>query len=256
MSGFEIASVRDSDLFFGGTKMGYRGLTGRLALLFAVVLARPDLACASTFTYSSYSVANPQNITILTPNNVVGAAGQITLVGSGANAGQTLQAWCLDVFTYLAGSQTYQISSLTTAGAGSPNPALTSTQIAQIGALMANGSALINTSTNVSAAIQLAIWQTEYGSSFTFSGLSSAVSNLANTYLANVAAGGIWSNSNYGVTLYTASGDQSLGSPVGTQGNTAVTPLPASWIMMMSGLAGLSYIFRRRKKQNGGLAIA
>jgi hypothetical protein len=237
--------------------MNYRSLAARLALLVAALLLRPDFASAATFTYSSYSVANPQNITILTPNNVVGAAGQITLVGSGANAGETLQAWCLDVFTYLTGSSTYQISSLTTAGAGSPNPSLTTTQIAQIGALMVNGNALINTATDVSAAIQLAIWQTEYGGSFTYSGVSSAVTNLANAYLANVGTGGIWSGGSYGITLLSAPGNQTLGYASGDQnGELTPTPLPAAWLMMVSGLAGIGYVARRRKQQNGASAAA
>ena len=94
--------------------------------------------------------------------------GQIVLQGAGANTGQTLLAWCLDVFTYLQNSGTYQISPLTTAGSGGSNPPLTNMQISQIGSLMVNGNALIKTSsdTNVSAAIQLAIWLTEYGNNF------------------------------------------------------------------------------------------
>ena len=99
------------------------------ALCVAAFLVKPDIASAATFTYNSYNVANPQSINILTPNAVTGLAGQITLHGSGANAGQTLQAWCLDVFTYLTNSATYTISSLTTSGAGGSNPALTTAQI-------------------------------------------------------------------------------------------------------------------------------
>ena len=43
-----------------------------------------------------------------------------------------------------------------TTGSGGSNPTLTTAQIGEIGALMANGNALINTSHDVSAAIQLA----------------------------------------------------------------------------------------------------
>lgn len=230
----------------------------RLAgLVVAAFLAAPEFASAATFTYGSYNVADPQNINILTPNNVVGAAGQITLVGAGANTGQTLKAWCLDVFTYLTNSNTYQISSLTTAGAGGSNPALSATQLAQIGALMVNGGALVGSATDVSAAVQLAIWRTEYGAGFTYSGLSAAVTNLANLYLANVANGGIWSGTSYAVTLLSASGDQTLGYASGEQnGELTPTPLPAAWLLMMTGVAGIGYVARRRRKTDGPAAIA
>lgn len=227
------------------------------ALCVAAFLVKPDIASAATFTYNSYNVANPQSINILTPNAVTGLAGQITLHGSGANAGQTLQAWCLDVFTYLTNSATYTISSLTTSGAGGSNPALTTAQMAQIGALMVNGNALINSSTDVSAAIQLAIWRTEYGASFTYNGLSASVTSLANTYLANVATGGIWSGPTYIVSLLSATGDQTLGYANGDQqGELTPTPLPAAWLLMVSGMAGVGYVARRRKKQNGAAAAA
>src|SRR5262249_37816125 len=158
-----------------------------------------------TFQYGSYSVVNEQGITIYTPNSVSGGAGEIVLHGSGPNAGQTILAWCLDVYTYLQSSGTYTISPLTTAGSGSPNPTLTTTQIGEIGALMSHGEALINTGSNVSAATQLAIWEVEYGASFTSNGISSSVSNLAATYVTDVT-NGTWVADN-NVSLLSASGD-------------------------------------------------
>src|SRR5664279_2016273 len=145
------------------------GLLGAAAI--AAVIAGANVASAATFTYNGYTVANEQNINILTPNTISGGAGQVTLIGAGANSGQNLLAWCLDVYDFLAGSGTYNIAPLTTAGAGGSNPSLTTTQIGEIGALMKNGDLHIGDSTDVSAATQLAIWKVEYGAAFAYTGL-------------------------------------------------------------------------------------
>ena len=49
----------------------------------------------------------------------------IVLNGTGPNAGQTLDAWCVDLFDHLQASTLYNIVPLTTAGVGFPNPILT-----------------------------------------------------------------------------------------------------------------------------------
>jgi hypothetical protein len=125
---------------------------------------------------------------------------------------------------------------------------LTTTQIGEIGALMLNGDAIINSSTNVSAAIQLAIWEVEYGSTFTYSGLSSAVTNLANTYKSDVTGGSpIWAP-DYNVSLLSESDNQNLGF-------VTTTPLPSTWTMMLIGAAGLGF-FAYRGTKNRAAAIA
>ena len=134
-----------------------------------------DVSSAATFEYDSYSVTNEQTIAIATPNNIYAGIGQIVLDGSGANAGQFQAAWCLDIFDFLTTSGTYTAGPLTTAGSGGSNPSLNAAQISAIGSVMVHGSALIDTNTDVSAATQLAIWKLEYGDSFTYSGISSAV---------------------------------------------------------------------------------
>jgi hypothetical protein len=217
---------------------------GRLALpVVAMLLAGSNLASANTFEYSSYSVANEQTIQILTPNNIYGGIGQVVLNGSGPNAGQQLPVWCLDVYEYLTGSGMYDVQPLTTAGSGGANPSLSSLQINEIGSLMVHGDALIHTSYDVSAAIQLAIWQVEY-SNFTFSGLNSTVAALASTYLSNVAPSEIWGG-NYDVVLLTEAGNQHMGTAA------IPIPLPSTWTMMLATLACLSLMgYRRRIRES------
>ncbi len=210
-------------------------------------LATPDIAAAATFQYGGYSVANEQNITILTPNNISGGAGQVELIGSGPNAGESLLVWCLDIFTYLNGSGTYQVGPLTTAGSGAPSPPLTPTELSEIGSLIIHGNALINTAFDVSAATQLAIWEVEYGPGFSYTGLDAQASSDANAYLTNVRPGGIWSSANYGVTLLSEAGNQNMG--------VAATPLPSTWTLMLMGMVGLGLITFRRKEKSAALAI-
>jgi hypothetical protein len=201
--------------------------------LAATLLAATGVARAATFEYGSYSVVNEQVISIATPNNVMGGTGAIVLNGAGANAGQSLLAWCLDIYTYLVNpspsSTTYNLGTLTNAGSGGLNPTLTNTQIGEIGALMFNGQRLISSSPNASAATQLAIWEVEYGSKLTFSGLPSDTVTLAGQYVGDVAGGG-WGPVGP-VGLLSAPGNQSLG--------LVPTPLPATWSMLLAVLAGL-----------------
>jgi hypothetical protein len=235
-------------------KLGTRSCRIALPLVAAALVAGVNVASAATFTYSSYSVTNEQDITILTPNSISGGAGQITLIGSGANPGvitndgADILAWCLNIYTYLASSGTYTVGTLTTAGTGGSNPTLTTTQIGEIGALMLNGDAIINSSTNVSAAIQLAIWEVEYGSTFTYSGLSSAVTNLANTYKSDVTGGSpIWAP-DYNVSLLSESDNQNLGF-------VTPTPLPSTWTMMLIGAAGLGFFAYRGTKNRAAAQL-
>jgi hypothetical protein len=216
------------------------GLLGAAA--FAAVIAGVNVASAATFTYNGYTVANEQNINILTPNIISGGAGQVTLIG--ADAGKNLQVWCLDIFTYLLGSDTYTVGSLTTAGAGgsSSNPTLTTQQIGEIGALVANGNSLIATpgrSNDISAAIQLAIWKVEY-TNFTYTGLDSGAIALAAGYLADVAPGGTWAPVSNVSLLSEGDNNQTM---------AFVTPLPAALPLFATGLGALGLLGWRRKRK-------
>lgn len=215
-------------------------------------------ASAATFQYDSYTVKNEQTITILTPNNVSGGMGEILLHGAGANTGQLVAAWCLDIYDFLANSGTYTTGPLTTAGSGGTNhtnPTLTNVQISEIGSLMVNGVALINTNTNVSAATQLAIWMIEYGNTFSYSGVSSTVTALAQQYVTNVGVGGLWFCPGCTVTLLSLARDQNLGTGNSGGGGNQETPLPAALPLFATGLGALG-LFGWRKKRKSATAPA
>jgi len=212
------------------------------------------VAYATTFQYDSYSVINAQTINVLSPTVGYGEMGQLILNGAGPNSGQTLTAWCLDVSVYLTTSGTYTLGPLTTAGAGGSNPALTTGQISEIGSLMLNG---LSSDTNSSAATQLAIWMLEYGSEFSYSGVSSAVTALALTYESNVMPGGEWYCPNCTVTLLSSLGDQSLGYallPTEGGGTLPAVPLPATLPLFATGLGALGLLGWRRKQKATALS--
>jgi hypothetical protein len=223
----------------------------RHLFLAALALVLPAWsASGATFQYDGYTITNGQTITILTPVNATGDIGQIVLQGAGASAGQ-LVAWCLDSYDFLATSGTYTVGPLTTAGAGGSNPSLSAAQISEIGSLMLNGTALINGSTDVSAATQLAIFMVEYGANFTYSGISPAVTSLAQEYESNVMSGGPWFCENCTVTLFSLDGDQTLGtgSLPATGRGVDTTPLPAALPLFASGAGVLGFLSWRRKRK-------
>lgn len=261
------------------------------ASAFGALVGGTKVASADTFTYSSYSVPGEQDIQITKPNDIYGGMGQIDLSGTlttGSGPGQNIviQAWCLDVYTYLLGNGydgsppssppfTYNVTQLTTATenagfslTGTNNTAkLSQTQIDDIGALIAYGNANINNA-NVSAATQLAIWETEYGQTngqpnFTFTGVSSATISQANTEIMDLASISSANLANFGsdvglLTQGTSAANQTLAffNPGPNGGRGVPGPLAGSGVpgvLLLGGLAAL--IWQRRKRAPTALAV-
>lgn len=255
-------------------KLRLVGLTGSLVAA-AAMLSLQSSARAETFTYSSYTVPNEQTITITSPSNAYGGMGQIDLTGSApSSAGITIMAWCLDVYTYLLGDGyggsgpfAYNVSLLTPAtsaigfGTSDKTPAsevgsLTSTQIAEIGGLIGYGNANISKA-SVSAATQLAIWETEYGNLFKFTGVSTATEDQAATEIADL---GKFISLDSNVALLTAVAgesnqtlayDPNLGS---SRIDPSPTPLPGTLPLFATGI-GLAALFGWRRKRSSAAFI-
>lgn len=215
-----------------------------LSLAFAGALTMS--AQAGQFDYGSFGQVNGQNITITSPNSIGVSAGMIVLNGAGPNAGQTLDAWCVDLFDHLQASSIYNIVPLTTAGVGFPNPVLTNQQIAELGSLMIHGtqSTLGNTfGLDGSAAFQLAIWNVEYQGSL-LDNASGALATLVAALVANVQPGGIWDCPTCSVELLDAPAqNQILAFGV----TPSETPLPGAAWLFMGGLGLIGLVARKRK---------
>jgi hypothetical protein len=124
---------------------------------------RVDSASATTISYTGYSWIG-DDIQILVPNNIYGGAGQITL----DTANGPVLAWCLDVSTYLLSQATYSVGTPATVS-------LNATQTEVIASLIVEGNTLLAGSgvsgynkNDISAAVQVAIWEEEYGASFNY----------------------------------------------------------------------------------------
>jgi hypothetical protein len=195
-------------------------------------------ATAGTFTYQSYGFSG-ENVHItdlsLGVNNEYGGAGLITLNGS-----STIAAYCVDIADWLLGSGTYNTG---INPAANPNLAGLSgftghSKIADISALIANGSN--------AAAVQVAIWETEYGSAVTITPDDPHLQSVANAYFADLQ------------TLWTVPGNRSLMelTPTGGQTNQALVylvaaPEPASMAILGAAMITLGYVRKRRQTGRG-----
>lgn len=180
-------------------------------------------------------------------------AGQIVLHGTDSAMPSTpafnIYAWCVDLYHALyIGNNAYTFyvgTAVTTNGNGVAVSAATNSQldtIAAYGNQLLAGTYAGNA--DVSTAIQLAIWQTEY-SGLTFTGANSTViADVAayEAYAANVA------NARTASALLPASGQQQLitntVSPSGSGSSNAPEPISAT--LLATGMIGLCFARRRR----------
>ena len=173
-------------------------------------------------------------------SSTIGIAGQIDLT---TNIGP-LGTWCVDLFhvVYIGGNYTYYAGPLVTDNTGSSpatsNP-LTALQIQTIGKLAAYGNGIMLTSPSnpYSAALQAAIWNTEYQTTATGSAqFELDLADIMTALPGLPAAGGYQLYNENAQGLY-----QSQGLFV------SKVPEPLSLSIFGSGLAGV-VAMRRRKK--------
>jgi hypothetical protein len=224
-------------------------------------------ASAETFTYGSYSVVNEVNVTISgSPSPSVPGfedgyfgSGQIILNGTGADAGKYLDVWCIDATHILQWSDTYTVisSGFTNDGSASGGSLIGSPALGEIGALVNWGDQHINTYTDVSAAVQLAIWMIEYPGA-TFTSDSSAVNFWADKLVYDAEHFFIPDiNLLEVVNPENPQGNQGLVF-LDSQGQTiglAPTPLPAALPLFATGLGAFGLLGWRRKRK-GTLATS
>lgn len=228
----------------------------RPALLASAIGAGLVAAPASaSVVISNVQVPYAESITLhdgifgLGNDHGVGIAGQIVLT---TNTGP-LYTWCVDIFhtINIGGSYIYEAMPFTTDNSGSSamtsNP-LTFSQINDIGFLAAYGSQLMSTtpSTDWSAAIQAEIWDVEYGTTATGSAAFMADLAALDALLAapHCCYGGYQIGNLNDQAAYIS---QNLFVPTGPNNNPGV-PEPLTLALFGSGLAGLSFL--RRKKQS------
>ncbi len=205
----------------------------KTTLLAAACLAIAAVAPAHAgqMTYSSYSILNSQNVTLhdanpWTRDETVGA-GQITLKGTNTPGGM-IATWCIDIAHTLQGSGNFTTGGFLSGDFGT-----------KVNALLTNVIPTLKAGYDNSSALQVAIWQAEYGSNLTVFGPAGVMSQ-AQTYLDNVKNGTWKADPRMGVAVLARDGNNQ------DQAYLTAVPEPASMAVVATGLIGLGLIRRKR----------
>ncbi len=204
------------------------------AAMAAAVFAGSRQAAHANVAYTSYSVLNNQNVTItLQTGSELGGSGQVTLNGitNDGVSGASLKTWCVDVYDDLQDGGVFSSVS---------QHASTDPLFGKIDALISHATPqLLGQDYNASAAMQVAIWEVEYGSAVSVSSWTPGVDALATTYVTNVQNETWQADPNTVVSVLHGAGNQD-------QAYLTNVPEPAGMAVLVTGLIGVGLIGRRR----------
>src|SRR5271169_2415971 len=193
----------------------------------------------------------------VTDSGVITGQIVLTVNNVGSTTQYTLPVWCVDLFhTINIGGSGYQFNEVPLSTDNSDNPsALTSTQIQEIGDLVAYGDAqmLSNPSNAISAEVQAAIWTVEYNNSAIGNNLTVGGGDVTSTTVNQV----IMAAEAYGGSAGELMG---LNGVQGQAYETAAARSIGSGLPSLLGIAGILFganlLGRSKKRHSPGTAVA
>jgi hypothetical protein len=235
--------------------MKYIHTVAAAAATLSIVAFATSRASAGDLTVTGSELAPPYGSEFLTIDPTLGtpdeyaAAGAIGLYIQGSS--QPLWVFCVDIYhyIYLGGPGSYSLpykiapvatdSSGITSGTGNPLSKSQSEEIATLAGIGVAEASLVSPDTDELTEIQGAIWQIEYGGvSSTDAGINLGIAGYV-TYAMDHPS------THYDDGLYP---DSATGQGFGTsQGFATGLPEPASWAIMIVGMAGIGGIARKRR---------
>lgn len=219
----------------------YAALLSATALLSCTVPTKADILHVDSFSQPGTTRNVSVTLGAFTENV---SAGQINLHTD--SPAQNLLVWCLDLVDMLYTPYDFQVS---TYHVGDVRPGLApldGSQVRQIASLMVKGALLDNAGVDLNAAIQLAIWRTEYGNAFTSNASGNLLTDM-NLLLADTQSGGSLDCASCALTVLSdavQAPNQALGFAVPVPGPIVGAGLPG----LLAGCLGLLGLAKRRRR--------
>ena len=202
-------------------------------------------AAADTLTFGGFSNGSVSATVYNAPAPVGGNPTTVSAGGfnmTNTTAGGTFQAWCVDIFSWLAVSTNYTNVSGASFYPTSPN------KVADLEALATRYLPSVTGNATNSAAFQLAVWEIVNETAGTYNIASgnfhatSAAAATANTMLSNLNS--VTANTAQILSVW----KETPGSPTQDLAVFAPVPEPDTYAMMLAGLGLIGFIARRRKQ--------
>ena len=223
----------------------------KILLAGTILAAVGATAAKADYLATSYSVYG-QAVQLDTPDAINALAGRVTFSGPSGD----VAVWCMDVNDILYVPYDFQISAASPINLPKPGipGGITLGQLLTIDNLVFSGNSAIDdhgASAGVSAEYQVAIWQTEYGNTFTYTASAGFKNAVASLIDANDNGSPLFNPATVHFSWYSdavEAPNQTMISQVGS--DPFSTPEPSTWIMGAMGFAFMGALAAFKRKSS------
>jgi len=214
-----------------------------VAGLFAAQSAAADTLAFGGFSNGYVSATISSATPLLNPRGV--SAGGFSMINTTPNPNVTFQAWCIDIFGWLASSTVY------TKVSGASFYPTSPTKVADLEKLATRHLGEVTGNATNSGAFQLAVWEIANETSGPYS-LGSGNFKATSTTAAAITTANNWLSALNSATTNTAqvlSVWKETNYPTQDLAVFAPIPEPETYAMMLAGLGLIGFVARRRKQE-------